>query len=161
MLSGGKLMVAETGGSAADAQHLVAEFVSRLTLNRPAMRAIALTTDTSILTAIGNDYDYNNIFERRIEAIGQTGDVFPGISTSGNSKNVVKGLHKAKEMGIATTGFSGNGGGVMAELCDINVIVPSKITMHIQEVQLALEHTFCMIVERCYFPDFEATFSAN
>jgi D-sedoheptulose 7-phosphate isomerase len=161
MRSGRKLMVAGNGGSAADAQHLVAEFVSRLTVNRPAMRAIALTTDTSILTAIGNDYDYNNIFERQLEAIGQEGDVFLGISTSGNSKNVVKGFHKAKTMGITTVGFSGNGGGVMAELCDINVIVPSTVTMHIQEVQLALEHTFCMIVERCYFPDFEETFGGK
>src|SRR5580700_3088899 len=91
MLDGRKLMIAGNGGSAADAQHLVAEFVSRLTVDRPALRAIALTTDTSILTAIGNDYSYDNVFERQIEALGQPGDIFMGISTSGNSKNILKG----------------------------------------------------------------------
>jgi D-sedoheptulose 7-phosphate isomerase len=155
MKSGRKLMVAGNGGSAADSQHLVAEFVSRLTVDRPALRAIALTTDTSILTAIGNDYSYDNVFERQVEAIGQTGDVFLGISTSGNSKNVIKALHLCKTLGIHTVGFTGNNGGAMAPLCDHNVIIPSAITMNIQECHLALEHIFCMIVERNYFgPDF-------
>src|ERR1700759_3032279 len=111
MKSGRKLMVCGNGGSAADAQHLVAEFVSRLTVDRPALRAIALTTDTSILTAIGNDYSYDNVFERQVEALGREGDVFMGISTSGNSKNILKGLAQAKAMGITTIGFSGNKGG--------------------------------------------------
>jgi D-sedoheptulose 7-phosphate isomerase len=156
MLRGNKLMVAGNGGSAADAQHLVAEFVSRLTINRPAMRALALTTDSSILTAVGNDYAFENIFERQIEALGQKGDIFMGISTSGNSKNIIKALIKAKELGLKTIGYSGNGGGAMAALTDINVVVPSAITMNIQEVQLSLEHIFCMLVERCYFgEDFE------
>ena len=155
MLDGRKLMIAGNGGSAADAQHLVAEFVSRLTVDRPALRAVALTTDTSILTAIGNDYSYDNVFERQLEALGQEGDVFMGISTSGNSKNILKGLAQAKKMGITTIGYSGNGGGKMLPLCDYNVVIPSKVTMNIQECHLALEHIFCMVVERCYFgPEF-------
>ena len=144
-------MVAGNGGSAADAQHLVAEFVSRLTVDRPAMRAIALTTDTSILTAIGNDYSYDNVFDRQVEALGQKGDVFLGISTSGNSVNVVKALKRCKQLGITTVGYMGSGGGLMAPLCDVGVVVPSNITMNIQESQLALEHIFCMVVERFYF----------
>ncbi|MEO6909902.1 MAG: SIS domain-containing protein, partial [Edaphobacter sp.] len=110
MQDGHKLLVAGNGGSAADAQHLVAEFVVRLTVNRPALRAIALTTDSSILTATGNDFGFDRIFERQVEALGQPGDVFLGISTSGNSPNILKALQQAKEMGIATIGFSGNGG---------------------------------------------------
>lgn len=151
MKQGSKLMVAGNGGSAADSQHLVAEFVSRLTVDRPALPAIALTVDTSILTAIGNDYDYENVFERQIEALGKSGDVFFALSTSGNSKNVVKGLHQARRMGITTIGFSGNGGGCMAPLCDYSIVVPSIVTMNIQESHIALEHIFCMLVEKCCF----------
>jgi D-sedoheptulose 7-phosphate isomerase len=151
MKQGRKLLVAGNGGSAADSQHLVAEFVSRLTIDRPALRAMALTVDTSILTAIGNDYDYENVFERQLEALGQPGDVFFALSTSGNSKNIMKGLQQARAMAIATIGFSGNGGGRMAELCDYSVVVPSSLTMHIQESHIALEHIFCMLVEKCYF----------
>jgi D-sedoheptulose 7-phosphate isomerase len=151
LLTGRKLMVAGNGGSAADSQHLVAEFVSRFTVDRPAMRAIALTTDTSILTAIGNDYSYDNVFERQIEALGQAGDVFLGISTSGSSKNVLKALHLSRKLGITTIGFSGRDGGKMPPLCDYNVIVPSEITANIQESHLALEHIFCHLVEIAYF----------
>ncbi len=151
MKAGRKLMVCGNGGSAADAQHLVAEFVSRLTVDRPALRAIALTTDTSILTAIGNDYSYDNVFERQVEAIGQEGDVLMAISTSGNSKNCAKALKLAKKMGIHTLAYTGNKGGAMAELAGLNVIVPSDTTMNIQESHLALEHIFCMVVERYYF----------
>jgi D-sedoheptulose 7-phosphate isomerase len=151
MKSGRKLMVCGNGGSAADAQHLVAEFVSRLTVDRPALRAIALTTDTSILTAIGNDYSYDNVFERQVEALGLEGDVLLAISTSGNSKNLLKALKLAHQMGIHTIAYTGNKGGAMAELADINVIIPSNVTMNIQESQLALEHIFCMVVERFYF----------
>ena len=151
MKAGRKLMVCGNGGSAADSQHLVAEFVSRLTVDRPAMRAIALTTDTSILTAIGNDYSYDNVFERQVEALGQEGDVLLAISTSGNSKNCVKALKLAKSMGVHTIAYTGNKGGAMAELADINAIVPSDTTMNIQESHLALEHIFCMVVERFYF----------
>ncbi len=151
MLDGRKLMVAGNGGSAADSQHLVAEFVSRLVQDRPALRAIALTVDSSILTAIGNDYGYERCFERQIEALGQKGDVFLAISTSGNSPNILRALKLSHTLEITTIGLSGNGGGKMAPLCDYNLIIPSTITMNIQESHLALEHIFCLLVERCYF----------
>jgi D-sedoheptulose 7-phosphate isomerase len=151
MHNGGKLLVCGNGGSAADSQHIVAEFVSRLTVDRPALRAIALTTDTSILTAIGNDYSFDNVFSRQVEALGLEGDVLLTISTSGNSRNCIKALELARELRMTTVAFSGNGGGKMAALADIKVIVPSTVTMNIQESQLALEHIFCMLVERCYF----------
>jgi D-sedoheptulose 7-phosphate isomerase len=151
MKHGRKLMVCGNGGSAADAQHLVAEFVSRLTIDRPALRAIALTTDTSILTAIGNDYHYDNVFERQVEALGIAGDVLLAISTSGNSKNCVKALKLARTMNIHTIAFTGNNGGKMSALADINIIIPSDTTMNIQESHLALEHIYCMVVERFYF----------
>jgi D-sedoheptulose 7-phosphate isomerase len=153
MQAGGKLMVAGNGGSAADAQHLVAEFVVRLVNNRPAMRAVALTTDSSIMTAAGNDFGFDCLFARQVEALGAPGDVFLGISTSGNSKNIIQALHQAKQMGIVTVGFTGNGGGQMKALCDHNVIIPSNVTMNIQECHLALEHIFCLAVERFYFQD--------
>ena len=149
--AGGKLLVAGNGGSAADSQHLVAEFVARLTVDRPALRAVALTTDSSILTAIGNDWAFESIFSRQIEALALPGDVFLGISTSGNSKNIVKALHAAKKIGVHTIGFTGNGGGQMRTLCDYNIIIPSSVTMNIQESHLALEHIFCMLVERYTF----------
>jgi D-sedoheptulose 7-phosphate isomerase len=151
MQGGRKLMVCGNGGSAADAQHLVAEFVSRLTVDRPALRAIALTTDTSILTAIGNDYSYDNVFERQIEALAMPGDVLLAISTSGNSKNCVKALAKAQAMGVRTIAFTGNKGGAMAAMAEINVVIPSDTTMNIQESHLALEHIYCMMVERYIF----------
>src|ERR1700710_525023 len=151
MKAGRKLMVCGNGGSAADAQHLVAEFVSRLTVDRPALRAIALTTDSSILTAVGNDYSYDNVFERQVEALGIEGDVLLAISTSGNSKNCIKAMKLAKKIGIHTVAYTGNKGGDMASLADINVIIPSDVTMNIQESHLALEHIFCMVVERFYF----------
>ena len=151
MKAGKKLMVAGNGGSAADSQHLVAEFVSRLTIDRPALRAVALTTDTSILTAIGNDYSYDNVFERQVEALGQPGDVFLAISTSGNSRNCCKALKLARKLGIHTISYTGNDGGAMKDSSDISVIIPSNTTMNIQESHLALEHIFCMVVERHYF----------
>lgn len=151
MKSGRKLMVAGNGGSAADAQHLVAEFVSRLCEDRPAMRALALTTDSSILTAVGNDYGYELVFSRQIEALGQPGDVFMAISTSGNSPNVLCGLELARKMGIATIGLTGRSGGRMAPLCDWCIRIPSDVTMYIQQAHLSLEHIFCALVEREYF----------
>ena len=153
MKSGHKLLVAGNGGSAADAQHLVAEFVVRLTVNRPALRAIALTTDNSIITATGNDFGFDRLFERQVEALGQPGDVLLGISTSGNSPNIVKALQQAQKMGITTIGFTGNDGGQMRCLCNYNVVIPSAVTMNIQESHLALEHIFCMVVERFTFGD--------
>jgi D-sedoheptulose 7-phosphate isomerase len=156
MRSGHKLLVAGNGGSAADAQHLVAEFVVRLAVNRPALRAIALTTDSSILTAAGNDYGFDHIFSRQLEALGQPGDIFLAISTSGNSRNILQALHQAKKTNITTIGFSGNNGGQMRTLCDHNIIIPSAVTMNIQESHLALEHIFCMLVEHFTFgPDFD------
>lgn len=149
--AGGKLLVAGNGGSAADAQHVAAEFVSRLVQDRPAMRAVALTTDTSILTALGNDYGYERVFARQVEALGQRGDIFMAISTSGNSPNILRALELSREMGLATIGLTGKSGGKMAPLCDYCLRMPSDVTMHIQEAHLALEHMFCMVTEREYF----------
>ncbi len=155
MKTGGKLLVAGNGGSAADAQHLVAEFVGRLVVNRPALRAVALTTDTSILTAVGNDFSFEHVIERQVEALGAHGDIFLGISTSGNSRNILRAASLAKKMGLTTVGFSGNDGGELARICDLSIVVPSNVTMNIQEAHLALEHIFCMLVELCYFgPEF-------
>src|SRR3569833_1963769 len=151
MKNGRKLMVAGNGGSAAESQHLVAEFVSRLTVDRPSLPAISLTVDTSILTAIGNDYDYENVFERQLEAIAQPGDVLFAMSTSGNSKNILKALRLAPMLGVKTIGISGNGGGQMGALCEYSIVIPSKVTMNIQEAHLCLEHIFCMLVEKVYF----------
>ena len=151
MRNGRKLMVAGNGGSAAESQHLVAEFVSRLTVDRRALPALSLTVDTSILTAIGNDYDYENVFERQLEALAQEGDVFFALSTSGNSKNILKALRIAPKLGVRTIGLMGNGGGQMAPLCEYSIVVPSKVTMNIQEAQLCLEHIYCMLVEKVYF----------
>jgi len=151
MKSGRKFMAAGNGGSAADAQHLVAEFVSRLVGDRAAMRAVALTTDTSILTAIGNDYGYDRLFARQVEALGQAGDVFMGISTSGNSPNILRALEHCREKNIVTIGLTGRLGGKMAPLCDYLIKIPSDTTMHIQEAHLALEHIFCLLTELHYF----------
>ena len=151
MQNGRKLLVCGNGGSAADSQHIVAEFVSRLTIDRPALRAVALTTDSSILTAIGNDYSFDNVFARQVEALGQEGDVLLAISTSGNSKNCIRAMELARDLGLITVAFTGNRGGAMAPLADVNVIVPASVTMNIQESHLALEHIYCMLVERCYF----------
>ncbi|HVU46545.1 MAG TPA: D-sedoheptulose 7-phosphate isomerase [Terracidiphilus sp.] len=153
--AGRKLMIAGNGGSAADAQHLAAEFVSCLVENRPAMRAVALTTDSSILTAIGNDYGYERVFARQIEGLGQAGDVFMGISTSGNSPNILLALELCRTMDITTVGFAGGAGGKMLSLCDYPIVVPSKVTMYIQQAHLALEHIFCMMVEQHYFGSVE------
>jgi D-sedoheptulose 7-phosphate isomerase len=151
MKRGGKLMIAGNGGSAADAQHLAAEFVNRLAAERPAMRAVALTTDTSILTSIGNDYSFERIFARQIEALGQAGEVFLAISTSGNSPNMLSALELAKRMGITTVGLTGRTGGKMRTLCDLCICIPSDVTMFIQLAHLALEHIFCSMVENAYF----------
>lgn len=148
---GHKLMVAGNGGSAADAQHLVTEFVSRLVDDRPAMRAVALTTNTSILTAVGNDYGFEHVFARQVEAIGQAGDVLMCISTSGSSPNVLRALELAKKMDITTIGLTGKEGARMEPGCDYLIRIPSDVTMYIQQAHLALEHIFCALVERDYF----------
>jgi D-sedoheptulose 7-phosphate isomerase len=151
LISGRKLMVAGNGGSASDAQHVAAEFVCRLVDDRPAMCAIALTTNTSILTAVANDYGFERIFARQIEALGQPGDVFLAISTSGNSPNIVRALEQCRAMGIATIGLTGKTGGKMPPLCDYCLRMPSEVTMYIQQAHLALEHIFSLLVERRYF----------
>jgi D-sedoheptulose 7-phosphate isomerase len=148
MLAGRKLMIAGNGGSASDAQHIAAEFVVRFIDNRPALPAIALTTDTSILTAGGNDFGFEQVFARQIEALGKAGDVFLAISTSGNSPNVLRAIEQARSMNIAVVGLTGQGGGKMRDLCDHSIVIPSKITMHIQECHLALEHILCLTVEQ-------------
>ncbi|HKN21910.1 MAG TPA: SIS domain-containing protein [Terracidiphilus sp.] len=151
LLAGRKLMVAGNGGSAADAQHVVAEFVSCLVDDRPAMRAVALTTDSSILTAVANDYGFERVFSRQIEALGQPGDVFLAISTSGNSPNVLHALEQCRDLSIVTIGLTGKTGGKMPPLCDYCLRVPSEVTMYIQQAHLALEHIFSLLVERRYF----------
>jgi D-sedoheptulose 7-phosphate isomerase len=149
--NGGKLLIAGNGGSAADAQHLAAEFVSRLTIDRPALAVIALTTDSSILTALGNDYGYNHVFCRQIEAIARPGDIFLGISTSGRSPNILSALQECHNRQVKTIGLTGSNGGDLVALCDYPIIVPSRITHNIQEAHLVLEHVFCGLVERIYF----------
>jgi D-sedoheptulose 7-phosphate isomerase len=151
LLTGRKLMVAGNGGSAADAQHVAAEFVSRLVDDRPALRAVALTTDSSILTAVANDYGFERLFARQIEAVGQPGDVFLAISTSGNSPNVIRALEQCRAIGIVTIGLTGKTGGKMPPLCDYCLRMPSDVTMYIQQAHLALEHIFSLLVERHYF----------
>ncbi|HEX4155071.1 MAG TPA: D-sedoheptulose 7-phosphate isomerase [Acidobacteriaceae bacterium] len=156
--SGGKLLVCGNGGSAADAQHLVAEFVCRLVANRPALPAIALTTDTSILTAVSNDFTFERIFSRQVEALGKQGDILLAITTSGNSPNCLHAVTQAKQLGLTTVSLTGNGGGKIKSLADINIVVPTTVTSHIQECHLALEHIFCMLVERlCFGEDLPAT----
>jgi D-sedoheptulose 7-phosphate isomerase len=149
---GGKLLFAGNGGSAADAQHAAAEFLSRFTIDRHPLPAIALTTDTSVLTAIGNDYGYEHVFERQVRGLAKKGDIFVGISTSGSSPNVLAALKAAREIGVTTIGFGGAGGGKMRELCDLLLAVPSTETSLIQQVHLAAYHAICGIVERELFP---------
>lgn len=145
--AGNKLMLAGNGGSAADAQHIAAEFVSRFEFDRPGLPSIALTTDTSMLTAIGNDYGYDYVFARQVEANGRAGDVFIGISTSGNSKNVVRAVNAAKAMGITTVALCG-AGGRLKDLCEHALCVPSTHTPRIQENHILLGHAICAMVEQ-------------
>ena len=145
-----KVLLAGNGGSAADAQHIAAEFVSRFFFDRPGLPAIALTTDTSMLTAIGNDYGFENLFARQVQAQGQQGDVFVGISTSGNSKNIIEAVSMAKEQGLFTVVFCGQGG-VLASMADIAIDVPSDSTPYIQECHISVGHTICGLVEEVMF----------
>ena len=149
--SGHKILFAGNGGSAADAQHLAAELVSRLRYNRPGLAAIALTTDTSALTAIGNDYAFENIFSKQVESIGQTGDVLVGISTSGKSPNILKALDAARGRGMMTVGLTGMSAPLMAERCDMVLNVPAKETPKIQECHIMFGHIICAIVEDVMF----------
>jgi len=144
---GNKILLCGNGGSAADAQHIAAELTGRYKSERRGLPGIALTTDTSALTAIGNDYGYERIFDRQLEALAQKGDLLIGISTSGNSANVLSALKLAKELGCATVGFSGRDGGKMNELCDVNLVVPSNDTPRIQEMHILFGHTICQIID--------------
>ncbi len=146
--NGHKIMFCGNGGSAADSQHLAAELVGRYKMNRPAMNALALTVDTSILTAVGNDYGYDTVFRRQVEGVGQSGDVLVGLSTSGNSRNIVLAFELAKEKGITTVALTGQGGGAMKELADYCIAVPSGATNNIQEMHIAVGHLICELVER-------------
>jgi D-sedoheptulose 7-phosphate isomerase len=151
---GGKLLICGNGGSAADAQGLATEFVSTLTTDRPrpAIPAIALTTDTSILTAIANDFGFDGVFARQVEALGRPGDVLFGISTSGNSVDVVVAVREARRRGLATIGLTGAAGGRLVGLVDVAVRVPSDATSHIQEAHLAVEHALAFAVEDALHP---------
>ncbi|HEB9272661.1 phosphoheptose isomerase [Campylobacter sp. BCW_6875] len=149
--NGNKTLLAGNGGSAADAQHIAGEFVSRFYFDRPGIASIALSTDTSILTAIGNDYGYENLFARQVQAQGVKGDVFIGISTSGNSKNILKALELCKQKEIISIGLSGASGGAMNELCDYCIKVPSTCTPRIQEAHILIGHIICAIVEEELF----------
>jgi D-sedoheptulose 7-phosphate isomerase len=149
--NGGKILLAGNGGSAADAQHIAGEFVSRFAFDRPGLPAIALTTDTSILTAIGNDYGYDKLFAHQVQAHAQKGDVFIAYSTSGKSPNVIAALQEAKSRSVVCIGMTGNRGGPMKELCEYYLDVPSADTPKIQEGHAVLGHILCGLVERAMF----------
>lgn len=148
---GNKIMFCGNGGSAGDSQHLAAELVGRYKINRQALPALALTVDTSALTAIANDFGYEQVFSRQVEGLGKAGDCLVGISTSGNSQNIVNAFLKAKEMNIKTIAFTGDGGGKMKELADICLNVPSSVTNNIQEMHIACGHILCDMVEKHFF----------
>ncbi len=145
--NGNKILLCGNGGSAADAQHIAAELTGRYKTERRGLPGIALTTDTSALTAIGNDYGYDRVFDRQVEALANKGDLLIGISTSGNSKNIINALKVAREMGCKTLGLSGRDGGAMNELCDVNLVVPSNNTPRIQEMHILFGHTICQIID--------------
>jgi D-sedoheptulose 7-phosphate isomerase len=145
--NGGKILLCGNGGSAADAQHIAAELTGRFLKERRGLPAVALTTDTSALTAIANDYGYERVFERQVEALATEGDLFVGISTSGNSPNVLRALERAKALGCRTLGLSGRDGGAMNELCDLNIVIPSDVTARIQEMHILVGHLICQIVD--------------
>jgi D-sedoheptulose 7-phosphate isomerase len=145
--AGNKILLFGNGGSAADAQHIAAELTGRYKTERKGLPGIALTTDTSALTAIGNDYGYDRIFDRQVESLANKGDLLLGISTSGNSQNVINALKLGQELGCKTIGFSGKDGGKMNEVCNINLIVPSNNTPRIQEMHILFGHTICQIID--------------
>lgn len=145
--AGNKFLICGNGGSAADAQHMAAEFVNRFKIERKPLPAIALTTDTSIITSIGNDYSFNEIFSKQVMALGKEGDIILGISTSGRSKNVINALKVAKEMNIITIGLSGDYAEEMGKLSDYYIYVPSKNTPRVQEAHLLIEHAICELID--------------
>ena len=148
--AGGKILLCGNGGSAADAQHIAAELTGRYKTERGALAGIALTTDTSALTAIGNDYGYEFVFSRQLEALGREDDLLIAISTSGNSGNVLKALELARKIGIKTIGLSGRTGGAMNELCELNLVVPSNDTPRIQEIHIMIGHIICQAIDDAF-----------
>ena len=150
--AGGKVLLAGNGGSAADAQHLAGELVGRFNYDRAPAAAIALTADTSALTAIANDYGYERVFERQVRALGHKGDVLIAISTSGRSPNILRAIAAAREIGIATIGFAGKTGGDMAAQCDLCLLAPSESTPLIQQIHITVGHVICGLVEERLFP---------
>lgn len=153
--NGGKVLLAGNGGSAADAQHIAGEFVSRFNFDRPGLPAMALTVDSSVMTAIGNDYGYENLFTRQLQANCSKGDVFIAYSTSGSSPNILSALRYSKEVGLTTIGMTGNKCGPMNDLCDFVIESPSSHTPKIQEGHLIVGHILCMIVEETIFAEFK------
>ena len=153
LAGGGKILLFGNGGSAADAQHLAAELVNRFQIERPPLAGLALTTDTSILTSIANDYDFLEVFAKQVKALGRPGDAALGLSTSGNSANVVKALEAARQLGLATLALSGGDGGPVAAAADLAIVVPSKNTPRIQEVHITIGHVLCDLVDFLLFPD--------
>ena len=148
--NGGKILLCGNGGSAGDAQHIAAELTGRYKTERNALPGIALTTDTSAITAIGNDYGYDKVFERQLRALGRSGDLVIAISTSGNSKNVINALKAAKELNISTLGLSGRDGGAMSEFCELNFIVPANDTARIQEMHIMIGHIICQAIDDAF-----------
>lgn len=144
---GNKILLFGNGGSAADAQHIAGEFVNRFLIERPPLPAIALTTDTSVLTSIGNDYDFAEVFSKQIRALGQEGDIAWGFSTSGGSVNVIRALEAAKKMGLVTIGFTGRDGGSVGMISDYHLNVPSNVTPRVQEVHIVVSHAICELVD--------------
>jgi len=149
--SGNKLFFFGNGGSAADAQHMAAEFVNRYIMNRPPLPAIALTTDTSILTSVSNDFAFSEIFAKQLRALGKERDVAIGITTTGNSPNIIKAFEVAKEMGMKTVAFTGNDGGAIGKMVDFSLVVPSTSTPRIQEAHILIGHILCEMVEHSLF----------
>jgi len=159
--AGNKVMACGNGGSAADAQHLAAEFVNRFIRDRRPLAAMALTCDTSIITSIGNDFDYSEIFAKQVTALGREGDVLLAISTSGTSANVVAAVEMARGMGVNTVALTGGSGGKLKEMSDITINVPVEMTPHIQEAHLWVEHLLCWLVDEIIFGDFAEGVSAD
>jgi D-sedoheptulose 7-phosphate isomerase len=150
--NGNKLLLAGNGGSASDAQHIAAELVGRYERDRKGLPALALTTNSSQLTAIANDYGYDDLFQRQVQALSNKGDVFFGLSTSGNSKNVVNAIKECKQQGVISVGMTGQSGGQMASLCDYCINVPADNTARIQEVHITIGHIVCSGIEAALFP---------
>jgi len=148
--NGGKILIIGNGGSAADAQHIAAELVGRYKTERKGLSAIALTTDTSVITAIANDYGYLHVFDRQVEALAHEGDILIGISTGGSSANVISTLKLANDLGCKTIGLSGKGGGEFNSLCDVNIVVPSEDTARIQEMHILIGHTICHLIDQAF-----------